>query len=156
MDGRVHAETIAVVTLVDRLYPAAELLPSDDPFALCRAYELLSFFATSVHIVGFSRVFRARRRDLGPPPDAATQAADRDVLRGYLDEIEALLADRKWLLGDRYCAADAYPLTFLRWARRQEFDMSAFGHWRAHARRMVERPAVRRALDTEGLDPSEF
>lgn len=156
IDGRIHAETIAIVTLIDRLYPESGLLPSDDPFTLCRAYELLSFFATSVHVVGFSRVFRARRPDLGPPPDPATQLADRKVLGGYLAEIEALLTQRQWLLGDRYSAADAYPLTFLRWARRQDFDMSPFSHWRAHARRMVERPAVLRALATEGLDVSEF
>ena len=156
IDGRVHAETIAIVTLIDRLHPAAELLPSDDPSALARVYELLSFFATSVHVVGFRPVFRARRRDLGPPADAATQAADRDVLHGYLNEIEALLARGEWLLGDRYSAADAYPLTFLRWARRQDFDMRGFAHWRAHARRMLERPAVLRALSTEALDPADF
>lgn len=156
VDGRVYAETIALLTLIDRLYPSSGLLPSDDPPALARAYELLSFFATSVHIVGFSRVFRARRRDLGPPPDAATRAADREVLSGYLNEIEALLAHGDWLLGDRYSAADSYPFTFLRWARRQDFDMSRFGRWRAHARRMAARPAVLRALATEGLDPDEF
>ena len=156
VDGRVYAETIAIVTLIDRLHPSAGLMPSDDPFALARAYQLLSFFATSVHIVGFKPLWRVSRRDLGPPPDAATRAADRDVLRGYLNEIEALLSNGEWLLGDRFSAADAYPLTFLRWARRQEFDMSRFRHWRAHADRMVRRPAVLRALATEGLDPAEF
>ena len=156
IDGRIYAETIALLTLIDRLHPSAGLLPSDDPFALARTYQLLSFFATSVHIVGFKPVFRVRRSDLGPPPDAATQAADRDVLRGYLGEIEALLAQGEWLLGDRYSAADAYPLTFLRWARRQDFDMDEFVHWRAHAGRMVERPAVRRAIAREGLAASEF
>jgi glutathione S-transferase len=156
IDGRVCAETIAILTVIDRLHPSAGLLPSDDPLALGRVYELLSFFATSVHIVGFKPLWRVRRRDLGPPPDAETQAADRGLLRGYLNEIEALLGHGQWLLGDRYSAADAYPLTFLRWARRQDFDMSEFGHWRAHAGRMLERPAVRRALAREGLDPSEF
>jgi len=156
VDGRVFAETIAVLTLIDRLHPSAGLLPSDDPFALARTYQLLSFFATSVHIVGFKPVFRVRRRDLGPPPDAATQASDRDVLRGYLKEIEALLAHGEWLLGDRYSVADGYPLTFLRWARRQDFDMGEFVHWRAHADRLLQRPAVLRALAREGLDPAEF
>ena len=156
IDGRVYTENVAILTLIGRLYPASGLLPLDDPFALGRVYERLCFFATSVHIVGFRPVFRASRPDLGPPPDAATQAADRDLLRGYLAEIEALLAQGEWLLGDRYSAADAYPLTFLRWARRQKFDLSPFSHWQAHARRMLQRPAVLRAIATEGLDPSEF
>ncbi len=156
IDGRIYGETIAILTLIAQLHPASEVLPLDDPFALGRAYERLAFFATSVHIVGFRPVFRARRRDLGPPPDARTQAADRDNLRGYLDEVEALLAHGEWLLGDRYSAADAYPLTFRRWARRNDFDMDDFPRWRAHAGRMLERPAVRRAIASEGLDASEF
>lgn len=156
IDGRVYGENIAILTLVDRLHPGADLLPVDDAMALGRAYERLSFFATTVHVVGFGPVFRVRRRDLGPPPDAATQASDRARLLGYLHEIEALLGHGDWLLGDRYSAADAYPLTFMRWARRQDFDMRPFPRWHAHARRMVERPAVQRALATEGLDASEF
>jgi hypothetical protein len=47
-------------------------------------------------------------------------------------------------------------LIFHRWARRQDFDMSGFVHWRAHAGRMLQRAAVLRALAREGLDPSEF
>ena len=67
-----------------------------------------------------------------------------------------MLSGGAWLLGDRYTAADAYPLTFLRWARRQQFDLTAFPYWQAHARRMLDRPAVVRAIATEGLDPAEF
>lgn len=157
IDGRVYTENVAILTLIGRLYPASGLLPLDDPFALGRVYERLCFFATSVHIVGFRPVIRASRPDLGPPPGRGdANAADRDLLRGYLVEIEALLAHGDWLLGDRYSAADAYPLTFRRWARRQNFDLGPFGHWRAHAERMLRRPAVLRALSTEGLDPSEF
>jgi glutathione S-transferase len=156
IDGRVYTENVAIVTLIGQLYPASGLLPLHDPLALGRVYERLAFFAISVHIVGFRPVFRASRPDLGPPPHAATQAADRELLNGYLVEIEALLAHGDWLLGECYSAADAYPLTFRRWARRQNFDLGPFGHWRAHAERMLRRPAVLRALATEGLDPSEF
>ena len=154
--GRIYGETIAIVTLIAQLHPDSAVLPLDDPLALGRAYERLAFFATTVHIVGFRPVFRARRTDLGPPPDVATQAADRDVLRGYLGEVEALLGQGDWLLGDRWCAADGYPLTFRRWARRNDFDMSRFPNWRAHTDRMLARPAVRRAIATEGLDAAEF
>ena len=156
LDGRIYSETIAIVTLVARLHPSSGLLPWDDNLALGRAYERLAYFATTVHVVGFRAVFRASRRDLGPPPDAATIAADRDLLNAYLAETEALLGLGEWLLGDRFSAADAYPLTFLRWARRQRFDVGPFRHWRAHADRMLRRPAVLRAIATEGLDPSEF
>ena len=54
IDGRVYGENIAILTLVDRLHPDADLLPADDPMALARAYERLSFFASTVHVVGRS------------------------------------------------------------------------------------------------------
>ena len=156
IDGRIYGETIAILTLIARLHPSSEVLPLEDAYALGRAYERLAFFATTIHLLGFKPVFRASRRDLGPPPDAATIAADRDLLQKYLGEIDALLANGEWLLGDLYCAADAYPLTFRRWALRQGFELGPFVHWRAHAERMLRRPAVQRALAAEGLEAGEF
>ena len=155
-EGRIYTENIAILTLVGRLHPASGLLPLDDDLLLARCYERLSFFATSVHVSGFGRIFRAARQGPWPPPDDATRAFDRQLLAAHFVEIDAMLSDGEWLLGNRYTAADAYPLTFLRWARRQQFDMTAFPHWQAHARRMLGRPAVLRAIATEGLEPAEF
>jgi glutathione S-transferase len=151
----VVTENVAIVTWVGHAFPERELLPLDDLPALVRVYERLSFFASSVHN-GFGRIFRASRPDLGPPPDDATKRKDREILQAHFVEIDAMLATGEWLLGDRYCVADGYPPTFLRWARRQGFDVDAYPHWRAHARRMVGRPAVGRVIAREGLDPSEF
>jgi glutathione S-transferase len=155
-DGQVFTETIAILTLVGRWYPASGLVPLDDALALARFYERLAYFAASVHAAGFGRIFRAARQGPWPSPDPATRAYDRERLAANFVEIEAMLGGGEWLLGDRYTAADAYPLTFIRWARRQGFDLAPYRQWQAHARRMVERPAVRRVLATEGLDPNEF
>jgi glutathione S-transferase len=155
-DGRLFTETIAILTLVGRWYPESGLVPLDDALALARFYERLAYFATSVHAAGFGRVFRAARQGPWPTPDPATTAYDRERLVANLVEIEAILGRGQWLLGDRYTAADARPLTFIRWARRKGFDLAPYPHWQAHARRIVERPAVRRVLASEGLDPNEF
>lgn len=155
-DGRIYTETIAILTLIGGLHPASRLLPFDDDGLLARFYERLAFFVSSVHAAGFGRIFRAARSGPWPSPDEATRAYDRQVLAAHFVEIEAMLSGAEWLLGERYTAADAYPLVFLRWARRQRFDLTAFPHWQAHARRMLRRPAVLRAIATEGLDPAEF
>ena len=155
-DGRLLTETIAILTWVGRRYPESGLVPWDDDLALARFYERLAFFATSVHAAGFGRIFRAARQGPWPSPDPATRAYDRARLVANFVEIEAMLSEGEWLLGERYTAADAYPLTFIRWARRQGFDLGPYPNWRAHARRMVARPAVQQVLRTEGLDPSEF
>jgi glutathione S-transferase len=155
VDGRTIAETPAILMFLGHLFPERELLPLDDPFALAKVQELLSFFASSVH-PGFARLFRAARSSWGPALPAAMVEEDRAILRRFFGDIEALLSQGDWLLGDRHSVADGYPLTILRWARRQQFETAPYPRWTAHARRMTARPAVRRAIAREGLDPSEF
>jgi glutathione S-transferase len=151
-DGAVVTENIAILAWIGHRWPGR--LPLDDLPALARVFELLSFFATTVHYGGFGPIFRARAAGIERPE--AELAADRERLRGLFGEIDALLAPGPWLLGERYSLADPYPLTFRRWARRLELDVSPYRRWTEHSRRMVERPAVARALAREGLDPAEF
>ena len=154
VDGAVVTENIAVLAYIGHRWPESGQLPLDDLPALARTFERLSYFATTVHHGGFGPIFRARAAGIERP--AAEVAADRERLRGLFGEIEALLAAGPWLLGGRYTLADPYPLTFRRWARRLELDVTPFRHWTAHAQQMVQRPAIRRALEREGLDPREF
>ena len=154
VDGAVITENIAVLAYIGHRWPDSGQLPLGDLPALARVFELLSWFATTVHYGGFGPIFRARAARIERPESEV--AADRERLRGLFGEIDALLAPGPWLLGDRYSLADPYPLTFRRWARRLELDVSEHRHWAEHMRRMVERPAVRRALAREGLDPAEF
>jgi len=154
VEGRVVTENIAVLAYIGHRWPASGQLPLDDLPALARVVELLSYFATTIHYGGFGPIFRARAAGIERPE--AEVGLDRERLRALCGEMDALLAHGPWLLGERYSLADPYPLTFLRWARRLELDVAEHRHWTAHARRMVERPAVRRALAREGLDPAEF
>jgi glutathione S-transferase len=153
-EGRIVTETIAILAWIGHRRPECGQLPLDDLPALARVFELLSFFATTVHYGGFGPIYRARAAGIERPESEL--ASDRDRLRGLFGELDALLAPGPFLLGGRYSLADPYPLTFLRWARRLELDVSQHRHWTGHARRMVERPAVQRALAREGLDPAEF
>jgi glutathione S-transferase len=154
VDDHVVTENIAVLAYIGRRWPESGQRPLDDPLALARVFERLSYFATTIHYGGFGPIFRARAAGIERPEAAV--AADREHLRGLFAEMDALLAAGPWLLGERYSLADPYPLTFLRWARRLELDVSEHWHWTEHARRMVERPAVARVLAREGLDASEF
>ena len=148
-DGRIVTENVAILALIGRRFPASGLVPEDD-FGFARLLELISFFACSVHVGAFRPLFLARRAG------SSWSAAEEQALVGYFREIDALLAPGPWLLGESYCVADGYPLTFRRWGQRLGFEMNGYAHWTKHAGRMVERPAVRRALEREGLDPAEF
>jgi glutathione S-transferase len=153
-EGLVVTENIAVLAWIGHRWPEKGQLALDDLPALARTFELLSWFATTVHYGGFGPIYRARAA--GIERSEAELAGDRERLRGLFGEIDLLLSQGLWLLGERYSLADAYPLTFRRWAQRLELDVVPYRHWTAHSRRMIQRPAVLRALEREGLDPSEF
>jgi glutathione S-transferase len=153
-DGRVVTETIAILAWIGHRWPESSQLPLGDLPALARTFELLSWFATTVHYGGFGPIFRARAA--GIDRTQAELAEDRERLRGLFREIDSLLAPGPWLLGERYSLADAYPLVFRRWARRLELDVAPYGHWTDHMRRIAQRPAVLRALEREGMEAEEF
>ena len=155
VDGRVVAETPAILTVIGRLHPQSGLFPHDDLFAGARVLELLSFFNSSVH-PGFARLFRAARSSWGAALPGAMVSEDRTILERFFGDIDSLLSAGPWLLGDTYTVADGYPFIFLRWARRQRFETAPYRNWTAPARRMLQRPAVGRALAREGLHGSEF
>ena len=70
-----------------------------------------------------------------------------------LDQLEAQLASHggPWLLGNAYGAVDPYAFMLCRWTRgfaRPARSLPALG---AYLGRMLERPAVRRVMENEGL-----
>ena len=48
--GQPICENIAVLTYIAHRFPEARLLPIDQPFQLAKAYEVLSWFATNLHV----------------------------------------------------------------------------------------------------------
>jgi len=128
--------------------------PRSDAYAAARCNELLGWFSSSVHIA-FAQVWRGVRFTEDDRLWPALEDGGRKVLARQFDEIESLCVD-EWLVPGQFTAADSYALTFLRWARRIGFDLRRYPNWVALADRVVERPAVRRALDVEGLRIEEF
>ena len=152
-DGTI-TENIAVMNFLADRFGAAGSVPRDDPYAAARCNELLGWFSSSVHIA-FAQVWRGGRFTDDQKLWPALEAGGRKVLRQQFDEIEALCVD-EWLVRGGFSASDSYALTFLRWARRIGFDIAAYPKWVALAGRVLDRPAVKRALDREGLGAEEF
>ena len=149
-DGQVITENVAVLTAIAQRFPDAGLLPFETPSLLARSYELIGWFASSVH-VAFAEVFRPERFTDDEAAKAALNAGGRRNVLLAFDEIEAILksASAGWLVGDRFTAVDPYALVFWRWAPRLEIDTKAYPAFADHARRLFERPAVQRALNQE-------
>ena len=153
-DGTVITENIAVLSYIALRAPAPGSIPFDEPVAAAATLEKLSWFASSVHIA-FAQVWRAERFTTDAAAHPAIQQGGREVLESQFEEVEQSVGD-DWLVAGRFTAADSYLLTFFRWGLRIEFDMAAYPRWAALAARILERPAVQRALGREGLDPEQF
>lgn len=150
---RVVTEGPAILGYVARAHPDAGLLPADEVGA-AQAAGLVAWCSSTVH-VAFARVFRAER--IAPAPhDAAVRDAAMAALPAMFGELEAIFARGQWALGDRYSIADGYPFVFWRWARHIELDLGSYRHWQQHTRRMLDRPAVQRAVEREGLHAADW
>lgn len=148
LDGHTIGENAAVLTLLAQRFPAARLLPTD-PISLGRAYELIGWFSSSVH-VSFSQAFRPERFTRDEAAWPALRAGGREnVLAAYAELDQRLSDGGPWLLGGAFSLLDPYALVFHRWAPRLEIDVAAFPAFSDHARRTAARPSVARALARE-------
>jgi glutathione S-transferase len=69
--------------------------------------------------------------------------------------VDRHLADNgPYLMGESFTVADAYLFTVVSWSKLVNVDLSDFPAVRAHLERVGARPAVRQAMQAEGLKVS--
>ena len=142
-DGRRLTETIVILQYIAERAPAARLMPVAGDPQRWRLLEWLSFIATELHknsLPLLNPVFT----------DAARHALLARLELRY-EYVEASLENGPFLLGPDFSAADIYLFSVSRWAERLEFDIGRFPAVLAHRARIAERPAVRAAMQVEGL-----
>ena len=154
IDDQPLSELPAIVGFIGARFGTPGSVPQGDALAAARANEMLSWCGSTVHI-GFAQVFRPERF-ASADHAKALQASGRENLAGYFSEIEERLAASDWLAADSFTAADSYVFAFYRWGRRIGMDMGAYPSWYAHCARLLDRPAVQRAVANEGLSASEW
>jgi glutathione S-transferase len=67
------------------------------------------------------------------------------------DLTERTMLRGPWVMGDASTIADPYLFALARWMEVDGLDLHAFPRVIDHRDRMAERPAVQRALESEGL-----
>jgi glutathione S-transferase len=147
-------ENIAILNLVADIFEAPGSVPRDDPFAAAKTNELLGWFASTVHIA-FAEIWRGNRFTDDESAWPALEAGGRKALEKHFAEIEQRSGE-SWLVEGRFTAADSYALTFFRWGRRIGVDMGQYRAWAGLNDQVLERPAVQRVLEAEGLKAEEF
>ena len=73
------------------------------------------------------------------------------ALRRKYEWVNSKLAGRQFLSGDVFTAADAYLYVVTRWSKHVGVDLADLPNLQAFMQRVAERPAVKEALQAEGL-----
>ena len=128
VDGRVYAQSLAILEWLDERFVEAPLLPRD-PEQRFAVRELAYAIATELHAPLNSPVLAYLEQDLGLSKDAV-QAWYHRWLDKTLTAVEARLAERRAedFLGDAPGLFEAVLIPQLYNARRFEFDLSAMPH----------------------------
>jgi glutathione S-transferase len=142
-DGELLTEGPAIVQYLADLKPESGLAPANGTLARYRLQEMLGYINSELH-KSYSPLFK-------PDTPEQTRAERKEYLLKRYQLIEDTLARQPWLLGDHFTAADAYLFTVTNWAKHVDLDLSGFPALLAFQKRVAERPAVRAALEAEGL-----
>jgi len=144
-DGDVITENPAVLQYLADQVPDAGLAPPSGTLERTRLQEALNFVSSELHNA-FGPFFSGTDLDLD-----AKKKAEAGVSR-RVDHIERSLADgRAYLLGDSFTVADAYAFVVLNWTNFVGISLDAWPKTQAYVARVAARPAVVKAMVTEGL-----
>jgi glutathione S-transferase len=149
-DGSRLTELPAIAWYLARSNGQARLLPAEIE-GEARALEIIDYLVATVHMRGFTRIFRPEVFSPRPEDKEAVQQAGREVVRQGFALIAPVLGDQDYLLGE-FSIADAVLFFLEIWAVWRD-GMGLPAGLNAHLQRMLARPAVQRALAAEGMAP---
>lgn len=147
-DGSVLTEFGAIATWLARTNPTEELIPAD-PDAEAAAIEAMDFAVGSVHMHGFSRLFRPSKYAPNESDHAAVKAQGREMVDAGFARLDASLAGKHYVAGD-FSIADA-ALFYVEFWGADRMHMTLPANCAAHLARMKSRPAVAAVLRQEGF-----
>jgi glutathione S-transferase len=142
-DGVRLCEGPAIVQYIADLAPEKQLAPANGSFERYRLQEWLGYINSELHKT-FSPLF-------SPATPEAEKEAIRQRIAQRLDWVQGQLEGRSFLLGEQFTVADGYLFVILTWTRYTGIDLGRWPLLSAYVERIAARPAVRAALQAEGL-----
>ena len=144
-------ESPAILAFIAQSAPDAKVAPLDDPFEFARMQGFNSFIASSLH-VAYAHNKRGYRWADGQEALDAMKRKVAPNMRMYFGMVENDFLTGPWVLGEAYSVADPYLFTMADWLEGLGIDREEFPKVADHYRRMMERPAVQKALSVERPD----
>jgi glutathione S-transferase len=143
-DGEILTENVVLHNYIADLKPETRLAPAHGTRARLKQDELAVYISTEIHKT-YSPLFN-------PATSDEVKKSQKDKLQQRYGLIEKLLSDgRLYLTGQNFATVDSYLFTVTRWAGVVGLDLSAFPKLLEFQKRVAERPAVRAAMEAEGL-----
>jgi glutathione S-transferase len=147
-DGSVLTEFPAIAYWIARRFPDAKLMP-EDVEGQARALEATDYAVATIHMQGFTRMFRPGNFTPNAADEDRVRARGREIAEKAFGIMDKRLEGREYLVG-QFSIADAALFYVEYWASgRANVPLPA--NCAAHFARMKARPSVQRMMKTEGL-----
>lgn len=147
-DGSVLTEFPAIAFALARANPEKHLLPTDAD-GETRALEAMDFVVSTMHMQGFSRMFRPGNFAPSEADHEAVKARGREIFEKGFAVMNNALEGKEYITGG-FSVADAALFYVEFWAAGR-MGMTLPPNCAAHFARMKARPAVAAVMQKEGL-----
>ena len=148
-------ETAAICLHLADTHPAAGLAPALATAERAHFYKWLVWLTNTLQATLMHYFYPERLVDEGNADAAAQVKAHAQAkVHDCLAQIDTQLAGHggPWLLGERHSAVDPYAFMLCRWTRGfGDKPAREYGHIGPYLQRVLARPAVQRAIETEQL-----
>jgi glutathione S-transferase len=151
-EGWILTQAAAVLRYLARRFPRAGLAADSSPRDEAEADRWSAFITGDLHPAFFS-LFSPNRYTSARDKEAFddVREAAKTLVRKKLDILEAHLAGRRYMIGDKRSYLDAYVFPMERWAASMlEDGLSKHPNIRKHHDMMAADEGVKRALAAEG------
>jgi glutathione S-transferase len=149
-DGRAIFETAAISLYLADRHIDKGLAPTFDAPERGDYYKWMVLLSNALQ-TQYRAWFYAHEFVDDPAHVDSVKAATAARIGATFAQISAHLAANAWLLGERFSAPDLYLFMFIRWGRALPQPPRLDPALASFAERVANRPAVRAALDAEGI-----
>ncbi|HTW70236.1 MAG TPA: glutathione S-transferase C-terminal domain-containing protein [Acetobacteraceae bacterium] len=147
-DGSVLTEFPAIAYWLASTNPQAKLLPGDVD-SQARALEAMDYVVATIHMQGFTRIFRPGNFSPNEADADAVKARGREIIEKGLAIMDKALAGKDYIVG-QFSLADA-ALFYVEFWGSARLNLELPANCAAHLKRMLARPATQRMMQQEGL-----
>jgi glutathione S-transferase len=148
-DGSVLTEYPAIAFWLARSNPDKKLLP-EDVESQTRGIEALDYAVATIHMQGFSRLFRASNYTPNPADEDKVKERGKEIVEKGYAVLDKALAGKDYIAGS-FSIADS-ALFYVEFWGAKRMNMKLPPNCEAHLNRMLARPAVQRVMQQEGLN----